>query len=269
MNSKPKLLINMRNLTSSLYILVLAMCFTNCATVKIYDKNEKEKGLKIYTSKPYLLVEKSITKDSASIKSSIIHLQNLNDPQYVKFVAGFGSNELSMTLKNSILTSYGVKSDSKIPESVSSLSELTTALAGLKSQDSGSGTEQGGTGDDVSLNNAKEDLDIIIRFIESSSNSNFDKEDLVNNLKSISDELAPNQLQGDLDKFSQFLDRIEESSKTNRLPADLKDKLENYVKKYRKLVNGRAESIPNKLIFELYEIIMDDNGTVLKKVEWR
>ena len=99
--------------------------FCCCATVKFYGEKElkNETGIKFYSSRPYLLVEymgrissETETKGMGArvdtlVKTSVIFLPDLHEPQYVKFRPGIGSSDLKLNLSNSILTSYGLTTD--------------------------------------------------------------------------------------------------------------------------------------------------------------
>ena len=124
------------------------LLFCYCATVKFYDdKNLKtETGIKFYSAKPYLLVEHMLktsfntaNKNKAVtiytlVKTSVIFLPDLLGPQYIKFRPGIGTSDLKINLNNSILTSYGLTTDTKIPETLSSIAGMITNLdsIGLK-----------------------------------------------------------------------------------------------------------------------------------------
>jgi hypothetical protein len=125
------------------YLVVLCLLFlVSCATVKFYDSQGNDLGIRVYSAKPYLLVTKNQKNDKTTSKSSsqivtqdstvaisIIYLPDLRNPQFAKIKTGIGSSELSLTLANGILTSYGLKSDTKIPETITSATGLITSLA--------------------------------------------------------------------------------------------------------------------------------------------
>lgn len=115
-----------------LIILVISTCFlSGCASVKVYSGSDltKQTGLKFYAVKPYLLVELKATKDN-TIKTSVIYLPDIANPQYIVFKPGIGSNELKLAFTNGSLNSYGLITESQIPE-------IINALAGLVSKSSG------------------------------------------------------------------------------------------------------------------------------------
>lgn len=112
------------------------LLFAGCANVKVYtDENlTHETGVPMYVTKPYLLVEYNGAKDVA-LKTSIIYLPDLAKPRYVKFKPGLGSAKLSMAFSNSVLSSYNMESDSKIPDLIGAIgkipSDLMNAVGGI------------------------------------------------------------------------------------------------------------------------------------------
>jgi len=104
---------------------ILLLC--SCSTVKFYSDStlKTETGIKVYTAKPYLLV--TSVKDSLNAK--VIYLPDFAYPQYVKLKSGIGTSNLSLTLVNGILTSYGLTTDTKIPETITAATGLITEIA--------------------------------------------------------------------------------------------------------------------------------------------
>jgi len=114
----------MRLLTICMMVLSLAAC----GHLRFTDQSGIETGAKIYTAKPYLLVSRTGAKDKP-IDVQVVFLPDLKNPTYVKPIAGFGSSDLSITLSNGMLVSFGQKTDPKIAELLSSIGGLTTSLA--------------------------------------------------------------------------------------------------------------------------------------------
>ena len=119
------------------YILILiALTMLNsCSSVQIYSDGElkKKTGLKYYPVKPYLIVELKSNKDQ-TIKTSVIYLPDMASPQYLRVTPGIGANELKMSFVNGSLTSYGLTSESEIPETISSLAALISKSADVVKQ---------------------------------------------------------------------------------------------------------------------------------------
>ena len=120
----------MKKLIIPAAIFVVSALFAGCSTVKIYSDAEltKETGLRCYTLKPYLLVEYQAQKDNP-VKSSVIFLPDLSSPQFIKLKPGIGSSELKMTFSNSALDSYGVTTDSQLPESMAAFADILSKSA--------------------------------------------------------------------------------------------------------------------------------------------
>jgi hypothetical protein len=103
---------------------------TSCATVKFYNDEalKNETGLRVYSPKPFLLVEYRHTK-TESVRSTIIYLPDLTKPQYIKPKPGIGSSALKLEITNGFLTSYGLTTDSKVPETLGKITDLLTSSA--------------------------------------------------------------------------------------------------------------------------------------------
>ncbi len=120
----------MKKLAILAALTVSGILLTGCATVKIYSDAglKNETGLRFYTLKPYLLVEYLAEKDK-TVKTSVIYLPDLSDPQFMVLKPGVGSSELKMAFKNSALESYGVAVDSQLPESMEAFAAMLSKSA--------------------------------------------------------------------------------------------------------------------------------------------
>ena len=108
--------------------LALIGLFSSCAGVKFVDhKGNESEGIKFYNSEPYLLVEYNVSKDLA-IKTSIIYLPDLVNPNYMKVKNGLGSSAATLGLTNGMISSFGLTTDSKIPETITAISGLIPAV---------------------------------------------------------------------------------------------------------------------------------------------
>lgn len=114
------------------FILLISLILSNCAGVKVYsDPNLKHKAaIKVYLPKPFLLVERNPTKDVA-FKANIIFLPDLAEPVYIMAKNGLGTSNLTLNLEKGYLSQYGAVTDSKIPETITAVSGLATALMPL------------------------------------------------------------------------------------------------------------------------------------------
>lgn len=105
----------------------LILILSGCATVRFYSDESltQETGLRVYTPKPYLLVEYRHTK-TESVRTTIVYLPDLAKPQYIKPRPGIGSNALKVEISNGFLTSYGLTTDTKMPETLGKITDLLT-----------------------------------------------------------------------------------------------------------------------------------------------
>jgi len=115
---------------SLLLLFVGLVAFTGCASVKFYSDSNltNETGLRYYTLKPYLLVEFKAEKDN-TVKTSVIYLPDLANPQYVRTTTGLGSNELAITFADGAIASYGLVSESQIPETLEAFAAMLSKSA--------------------------------------------------------------------------------------------------------------------------------------------
>jgi hypothetical protein len=131
-----------------LYAIVSLIIFlSGCATSRFYSDPgmKNESGLKFYTVRPYLLVELRSEKDN-TIKTSVIYLPDVSNPQYMRMKPGMGSNEIKLAFTNSVLNTYGSVTESQLPETLESLAALLNKGADAVTQFTGSPaikTEQG------------------------------------------------------------------------------------------------------------------------------
>lgn len=243
-----------------------------------------ETGLKFYHSKPYLLVERNPQKE-IKIKSSIIYLPDLENPTYAKIKPGLGSADLKIDLENGILKSYGLVTDTKIPETLTSVAGALASTGIIPGVETGEGEEeeeeeteqQSGDDNKVKLlekikpvvNLAIEDLNSLDIKIASKKKI---RESVVQELKKIVeliDEVNP-------EKIEEIAKGLRNNAK-ELLKILRKDNTDN-----AKEFNSNVNEIINKLIsaadtieevkpkspeWELYEITMDKGKTLLVKVE--
>jgi hypothetical protein len=115
---------------NTLILIVSFILLTGCATVKFYSDHDlkNETGLRYYTLKPYLLVEYKAEKDN-TVKTTVVYLPDLANPQYVVAKTGIGRNELKLTFTNSALESYGVVSESQFPETLDAIASILSKSA--------------------------------------------------------------------------------------------------------------------------------------------
>ncbi len=116
----------------SILLLIVSALLAGCASVELYSDNSLnlKTGLKICSAKPYILVEYNSGKDKPG-KTSLIWLPDMSTPQYLKLKPGIGSGELKLAFTNGTLTSYGITTESQIPETINSLASLISKSSGV------------------------------------------------------------------------------------------------------------------------------------------
>jgi len=120
----------MKNALLKLISGVFILAFTGCTSVQFYANPElsKKSGLKYYTAKPYLQVEREAVNNSI-VKATILYLPDLENPQYISVKDGLGSKQLDVKLSDGIITTFGMEADTKIAESIAALSTLVSKTA--------------------------------------------------------------------------------------------------------------------------------------------
>ena len=101
-----------------------ALATAGCAELEFGDGYDP-RGATYYDPAPFLMV--SYNKDCEATASLI----TLPDPAHVRHVrpkTGYGSAELSATFANGMLASFGQKTDTKIPETITAATGLLKQL---------------------------------------------------------------------------------------------------------------------------------------------
>jgi hypothetical protein len=111
---------------AGLIILVL----TGCAPVKFYSNPglTQNSGLKYYTVKPYLQVEKDPLNNSV-VKVTVIYLPDLSNPQYMVIKDGLGSRKVDLKLTDGSINTFGVTTDPKIAETIEAMAAMISKSA--------------------------------------------------------------------------------------------------------------------------------------------
>jgi hypothetical protein len=126
----------MKNPFSKLLLGVLILTFNSCASVQFYSNPQlnQKSGLKYYTLKPYLQVEREVVNNSI-VKATVLYLPDLENPQYIVMKDGIGTKKLDVKLSDGAISTFGLDSDPKIEESIAALTSLisksATAVADL------------------------------------------------------------------------------------------------------------------------------------------
>ncbi len=109
---------------------IFILAFTGCTTVQFYSNSDltKKSGLKYYTVKPFLLVERNVINNSI-VKATILYLPDLENPQYIAMKDGLGSKKLDVKLADGSINTFGLDSDPAIAESISALTSMVSKTA--------------------------------------------------------------------------------------------------------------------------------------------
>jgi len=130
MNAHSCLLAKFSLVGATVAIIALA---TGCAEISIYKdpdlSPQSRTGIPFFAPKPYLLVSRTGAKDKP-LDISVIYLPDTARPLFARLSPGWwGSSDLSVAFSNGMITSVGQKADTKLPEVLTSLGGLQTALA--------------------------------------------------------------------------------------------------------------------------------------------
>ena len=126
----------MKKSISAAIVGLIIMVLTGCIPVKFYSNPAltEQSGLKYYTGKPFLLVEKDLANNNLT-KTTVIYLPDLVNPQYMVIKGGVGSKKVDLKLTDGSINTFGVDSDLKIAESLNALASLiskgTSAITDL------------------------------------------------------------------------------------------------------------------------------------------
>jgi len=109
------------------FVSMAVIVISGCAPVQIYsNKGLTEKtGLKYYTVKPFLHVERD-PETSRIVKSTVIYLPDMVNPQYLVMRDGVNSRKINLKFKDGAITDFGYSSTGKVGESVDALAALIT-----------------------------------------------------------------------------------------------------------------------------------------------
>jgi hypothetical protein len=104
---------------------LLILMLTGCAPVKFYSNPglTEKSGLKYYTVKPYLQVEKDLANNNI-VKATVVYLPDLANPQYMVVRDGLGSRKVDLKLTDGSINTISFATDPKISESVEALAAL-------------------------------------------------------------------------------------------------------------------------------------------------
>jgi hypothetical protein len=124
-------IIGMKKLLIAFLACTLLPAFYSCAPVKFYSNSAltEKTGLKYYSVKPYLLVEKESETEKIT-RSTVLYLPDLANPNFMVVNGGPGAKRAEMKLADGYVTSFGLTTDAGLSESVTSLAKLITEGSG-------------------------------------------------------------------------------------------------------------------------------------------
>ncbi len=110
---------------------LFAIFLTACSPVKFYSDRQltKKSGLKFYTAKPFLKVERELNNNNV-VKAEVIYLPDLSEPIYIAVKNGPGSRKVDIKLTDGTISTLGIATDPKIAESIESLADLISETTG-------------------------------------------------------------------------------------------------------------------------------------------
>ncbi len=111
-------------------VAAIGVCINGCAGVTFYSDATlmKRTGIPIYAPKPYLLIARTGANDKP-VDVSIVYLNDTQNVIYAEPRSGLGSSNLTLSLENGKMASFGQQADTKIPELITSLGGLLTSRA--------------------------------------------------------------------------------------------------------------------------------------------
>lgn len=263
-----------------------ATLLSGCAGVDIYSDAAltKKTGIAIYAPKPYLLVARTEAKDKP-MDISIIYLPDETRVSYAVPKSGFGSSKLTMALTNGQLTSFGQDTAFKMEDLAGPLAAIMTANAGasktraeadaIRHELHGADTVKAGQGVTTIASDmaariksgalsglTKSDLDIVVNAqrvlkVAGETLSNPEAAPLAK------DQLAAVKTQTDL--LDKLPDPLAGGSKMDTALQYVQTWV-NDLNKLHGIAQKEVEPKAPKPTFELYEIIREASGPVLRHV---
>jgi hypothetical protein len=276
-----------QNMKSLFNLFILCILLHGCAGVKLYKdesfSKDKQTGLKFYYPKPYLLVERNSAKD-VPLKTTIIYLPDITDPVYAKVIRGMGSNAFSLALANGSIASYGVTTDSKIPETIAAAGGVLTGWGSVLTGVAANTTADKDVQQSASVKELKEvqalidpvkvDLDKSLNFpsfiTEAQKADWTSAKTEIQNTKALIDQLNPTlakKIIESMNKVTEHLTGLQckqdtpECKNFNARPAGLIDQ----ITKAKEILEPKVNK--NEPSFELYEILNEKGVMTYKLVK--
>jgi hypothetical protein len=115
----------MKSVTTMSAVILLVSFLGGCAPVKFYSNSglTQSSGLKYYTVKPYLLVEKEASTNNV-VKATVIYMPDLENPQYMVLRDGFGSRKVDVKLTDGTINTFGVSTEADLAKTIEAFSSV-------------------------------------------------------------------------------------------------------------------------------------------------
>jgi hypothetical protein len=109
---------------------LLLFVSAGCSPLKIYSNKglSGKSGLKYYTVKPFLHVEREV-ETGRIVKATVIYLPDLANPQYMVIHDGLGSKKVNLKFTDGSINTFGYSSVGKAGESVEALAAMISKSA--------------------------------------------------------------------------------------------------------------------------------------------
>jgi hypothetical protein len=121
----------MKKQKALLILVLLVISISGCVPVRIYSDAglTKKTGVKYYPVKPFLQVERDPATNRV-VKSQVLYLPDLANPQYMAIKGGPGSSKADLKLTDGTINTFGFDSDAVIPETIEAFATLLSKGAG-------------------------------------------------------------------------------------------------------------------------------------------
>jgi hypothetical protein len=122
-------------LCHSAALAVTISLLTGCAGVTFYKTADLQQktGIPIFGTKPYVMVSRTGAPDKP-VDISIVRIADPNNVVYAVPHSGFGSSKLAFALSSGELTSFGLDTDFKVNDLITSLGGFLTSSATAKKE---------------------------------------------------------------------------------------------------------------------------------------
>jgi hypothetical protein len=120
----------MKNTLLKVVFGICIITFSACAPVKFYSNADltKKSALKYYTVKPFIEIERDLATNNV-VKSTVIYLPDLENPQFMDVRDGLGSRKVELKLSEGSINTLTIASDPKIAESIEAVGTLAAKVA--------------------------------------------------------------------------------------------------------------------------------------------